>query len=188
MSLADFWDIQRPAVKRIKREERSLDPRPRGASEISSRDNGPEDAERTSSSSLVDPDDVGPLSSTIPANNDKIGIESQLESGQTELESSLLPVKMDQEAIEHYEASQAAATEAAGAASLKVQEGERQQDPSIRERLEARNWQKGRSSIYVDAFNLALETVLEEEAHLFDEAEREVFRHWQALTYESQYL
>ena len=188
MSLADFWDIQRPAVKRIKREERSsLHPRPRGASEIGSRDNGHEDAQRTSSSSLVDPDDVGPLPSTILV-NDKNGIESQLESGQTELESSLLPVKMDQEAIEHYEASQAAATEAAGAASLIVQEGERQQEPSIRERLEARNWQKGRSSIYVDAFNLALETVLEEEAHLFDEAEREVFRHWQELPYESQYL
>ena len=185
MSLADFWD---PAVKRIKREERSLHPRPRGASEIGSRDNGHEDAQRTSSSSLVDPDhDVGPLPSTILV-NDKNGIESQLESGQTELESSLLPVKMDQEAIEHYETSQAAATEAAGAASLKVQEGERQQEPSIQERLEARNWQKGTSSIYVDAFNLALETVLEEEAHLFDEAEREVFRHWQELPYESQYL
>jgi Fanconi-associated nuclease 1 len=40
----------------------------------------------------------------------------------------------------------------------------------------------------VDAFNLALETVLDEEAHLFDEAEMEVFRKWRELDYESQYL
>lgn len=49
-------------------------------------------------------------------------------------------------------------------------------------------WVKGRRSIYVDAFNLALDTVLEDEAHLFDERERHVFGQWKALSYESQYL
>lgn len=49
-------------------------------------------------------------------------------------------------------------------------------------------WIKGRRSIYVDAFNLALNTVLEDETHLFDERERHVFDQWKALHYESQYL
>lgn len=49
-------------------------------------------------------------------------------------------------------------------------------------------WVKGRSSIYVDAFNLALDTVLEDEAHLFDERERYVFDEWKALDDDSQYL
>ena len=49
-------------------------------------------------------------------------------------------------------------------------------------------WLKGRSSIYVDAFNLALDTVLEDEAHLFNEPEMEVFRQWRDLDYQSQYL
>ncbi|KAF3162650.1 hypothetical protein TWF225_006735 [Orbilia oligospora] len=45
-----------------------------------------------------------------------------------------------------------------------------------------------RSSIYVDAFNLALDTVLEEEAYLFDEQEHEVFGKYRGLDYEAQYL
>lgn len=49
-------------------------------------------------------------------------------------------------------------------------------------------WVRGRSSIYVDAFNLALDTVLEEESHLFDEQEKDVFRQWRELDYEAQYL
>lgn len=49
-------------------------------------------------------------------------------------------------------------------------------------------WVKGQRSIYVDAFNLALDTVLEDEAHLFNERERHVFDQWKALDYESQYL
>lgn len=40
----------------------------------------------------------------------------------------------------------------------------------------------------MDAFNLALDTVLEEESHLFDEAETKVFEDWKALSYEAQYL
>ena len=40
----------------------------------------------------------------------------------------------------------------------------------------------------MDAFNLALDTVLEEEGHLFDEAELSLFKQWRELAYESRYL
>lgn len=93
-------------------------------------------------------------------------------SSQTDLETALPPVKTDQEAIEEYEAYKA--SEAA--------------DLSAEERLEKGSWVKGRSSIYVDAFNLALDQVLEDESHLFNAPERELFRLWRALAYESQYL
>ena len=58
----------------------------------------------------------------------------------------------------------------------------------LKARLSQRNWTRGKSSIYVDAFNLALETVLEDEGHLFDEKEMEVFNQWKGLEYEAQYL
>ena len=45
-----------------------------------------------------------------------------------------------------------------------------------------------RSSIYVDAFNIALDTVLEQEEHLFSEKEKAVFAAWRDLDYEAQYL
>ena len=94
-----------------------------------------------------------------------------LSSSQTELESALPPVKTDKEAIRDYEASRAAE-----AASI-IPEGAR-----------AEKWIPGRSSIYVDAFNLALDTVREDESHLFDEPETEVFDLWRSLSYEAQYL
>lgn len=90
----------------------------------------------------------------------------------TELESALPPVKTDKEAIDEYEAMRAAED---------VPE-------DLKSRLTQRTWIKGKSSIYVDAFNLALETVLEDEAHLFDEKEMEVFNQWRQLDYEAQYL
>ncbi|KAK0660924.1 Fanconi-associated nuclease 1-like protein [Lasiodiplodia hormozganensis] len=94
-------------------------------------------------------------------------------AARTDLESALPPVETDKEAIEAYEIQRAA------------EEAERLgQD----DRLKEGKWVKGRSSIYVDAFNLALDTVLEEERHLFDEAEIEVFSQWRALDYEAQYL
>ena len=94
------------------------------------------------------------------------------ESRKTELESALPPVKTDKEAIAEYEA-----TRAAEAADLDLQG-----------RLGQRKWIQGKSSIYVDAFNLALETVLEDESHLFDSAEGTVFEQWRGLSYEGQYL
>ncbi|KAF1959263.1 hypothetical protein CC80DRAFT_467722 [Byssothecium circinans] len=95
------------------------------------------------------------------------------EKQKTDLESALPPVKTDAEAIEEYEAFKASQTEA---------------KDETEERLKDRKWVRGKSSIYVDAFNLALDTVLDEESHLFDEAEMEVFRIWRDLTYEAQYL
>ncbi|TKA63875.1 hypothetical protein B0A49_10568 [Cryomyces minteri] len=92
---------------------------------------------------------------------------------QTDLEFALPPVKSDREAIEEYEAFRAA---------------EEVVDGGIVGRLGQRKWIKGKSSIYVDAFNLALETVLGEEGHLFDEAEMTLFGCWRALSYEAQYL
>ena len=90
----------------------------------------------------------------------------------TDLESALPPVETDEEAIRAYEATRAA--EAA--------------DLSLQGRLGQRKWIQGKSSIYVDAFNLALETVLEDEAHLFDQAEMTIFENWRNLSYEGQYL
>ncbi|KAH7416922.1 VRR-NUC domain-containing protein [Cadophora sp. MPI-SDFR-AT-0126] len=90
----------------------------------------------------------------------------------TEFESALPPVKTDKEAIDEYEAMRAA----------------EDVPPDLRSRLTQRTWVKGKSSIYVDAFNLALETVLEDEAHLFDEKELELFNQWRQLEYEAQYL
>ena len=91
----------------------------------------------------------------------------------TDLETAYPPIKTDKEAIAEYEAARAA------------EEGDVQ---SIEGRLSQRRWIKGKSSIYVDAFNLALETVLQDESHLFDEAEMAVFAHWRELSYEAQYL
>ncbi|KAK6544032.1 hypothetical protein TWF694_000746 [Orbilia ellipsospora] len=45
-----------------------------------------------------------------------------------------------------------------------------------------------KSSIYVDAFNLALDTVLEDESYLFDDAEHEIFNMYRNLDYEAKYL
>ncbi|KAL8943752.1 MAG: hypothetical protein Q9216_000858 [Gyalolechia sp. 2 TL-2023] len=97
--------------------------------------------------------------------------ESVPHASQTELENALPFVKTDKEAIADYEATRAADD------SLDLQG-----------RLGQRKWVQGKSSIYVDAFNLALETVLDEESHLFDEAEMAVFERWRNLSYEGQYL
>ncbi|PSN63068.1 hypothetical protein BS50DRAFT_679429 [Corynespora cassiicola Philippines] len=93
----------------------------------------------------------------------------------TDIESALPPILSDKEAIEEYEAFKAS-----------QEQDERKEDTG--ERLDEREWIRGKSSLYVDAFNLALETVLDEESHLFDEAEMDVFRQWRDLKYEAQYL
>ncbi|KAF1997452.1 hypothetical protein P154DRAFT_578873 [Amniculicola lignicola CBS 123094] len=94
----------------------------------------------------------------------------------TDLESALLSVNADAEAIEEYEVFKAS------------QASQEEQDEGAETRLKDRTWIRGKSSIYVDAFNLALDTVLDEESHLFDEAEMDVFRQWRELCYEAQYL
>lgn len=90
----------------------------------------------------------------------------------TELESALPPIDTDKKAIEEYESLRAGEDASA----------------ELKARLHARTWVQGRSSIYVDAFNLALDTVLEDESHLFDAAESKVFEIWRNLDYEAQYL
>ena len=89
-------------------------------------------------------------------------------------ESSLPPVKSDAEAIQEYEAMRASQGDTGG--------------KTAESSVDSRAWVKGRSSIYVDAFNLALDTVLEDESHLFNEAEKAVFEYWRHLDYEAQYL
>ncbi|EFQ87236.1 hypothetical protein CFE70_001215 [Pyrenophora teres f. teres 0-1] len=100
-------------------------------------------------------------------------VKEEAKEHKTDLESALPEVKSGDDAIEEYEAFKASQEE---------------QTEGTDERLEKRTWVRGKSSLYVDAFNLALDTVLDEESHLFDEAETEVFRIWRDLDYESQYL
>jgi len=123
----------------------------------------------------LSPGPFGTGRTEIPDSEDEDDFEPVFGS-QTNLETALPPVKTDKEAIAEYEAAKAAELEEVDRAN------------GVTGRLENRKWQKGRSSIYVDAFNLALETVLAEESHLFDEAEMAVFERWQGLEYESQYL
>ncbi|KAL2166259.1 hypothetical protein VTG60DRAFT_3072 [Thermothelomyces hinnuleus] len=94
---------------------------------------------------------------------------------QTAFESSLPAVATGEKAIEEYEAlcaSQISQNDAEAASA----------------RIGTKQWVRGRSSIYVDAFNLALDTVLEGESQLFDAKEKSVFEHWRSLGYEAQYL
>ncbi|PYI06077.1 VRR-NUC domain-containing protein [Aspergillus sclerotiicarbonarius CBS 121057] len=165
MSLLDYWDTQRPFAKR------------RRITEDSEPVNGGEkDSPDSSDSPLIEALDT-PLSDRrdhllIPG---ETGFEAENDAeipsnSQTELESSLPAVQTDNRAIEEYESSRAV------------------DEPNLEQRLRDGTWRKGRSSIYVDAFNLALEIVLDEEAHLFDAAEMEVFRQWRELDYEAQYL
>lgn len=104
---------------------------------------------------------------------DDVTIAKELSSRTTQLETTLPPVQTDEEAIEAYEAYKA---------------GQEDNEDTTQSRLESRKWIRGKSSIYVDAFNLALDTVLEDEAHLFNEAEQQLFKEWRALEYECQYL
>lgn len=96
-----------------------------------------------------------------------------IDQARTEIECALPSVRTDKEAIADYESTR----DVGDGSSL-----------GLGERVEARNLSRGRCSIYVDAFNLALEAVLEDEGHLFDEVETEVFKQWRALNYEAQYL
>ncbi|KAI0196855.1 VRR-NUC domain-containing protein [Astrocystis sublimbata] len=94
--------------------------------------------------------------------------------GPTAIESSLPDIKPDKQALEDYQSFKASSQgkEAGSAAS----------------RLDSREWVRGKSSLYVDAFNLALDTVLDEEAHLFDDKEKRIFEEWGSLSYEAQFL
>ncbi|KAG5971918.1 hypothetical protein E4U58_007071 [Claviceps cyperi] len=99
--------------------------------------------------------------------------EAPASHGATAVEDVLPPTQIDDSAIEKYEHKKASRLDTEGDDAAK-------KTKSL--------WIKGRSSIYVDAFNLALDTVLEEESVLFDEKEMEVFQQWKQLDYEAQYL
>ncbi|OTA96885.1 hypothetical protein M434DRAFT_66677 [Hypoxylon sp. CO27-5] len=92
----------------------------------------------------------------------------------TAIESSLPEVKSGKEAFEEYE-------------SFKASQGD-DDTASAESRLDSRKWVRGKTSLYVDAFNLALNTVLDEESHLFDEKEMYIFDQWNKLSYEAQFL
>ncbi|RAK98973.1 fanconi-associated nuclease 1 [Aspergillus ibericus CBS 121593] len=165
MSLLDYWDTKRPSAKRRRIIEDSEPV-----------DGGDKDSPDSSDSPLIEgPDTPLPDRRDYYRPLDDPGLEADNDAeipsnSQTELESSLPAVQTDNRAIEEYESSRAV------------------DEPSLEQRLRDGTWRKGRSSIYVDAFNLALETVLDEEAHLFDAAEMEVFKQWRELDYEAQYL
>ncbi|KAG6007874.1 hypothetical protein E4U21_005462 [Claviceps maximensis] len=93
--------------------------------------------------------------------------------GVTAVENVLPPTPINDEAIEEYEHMKTSSVDTGS--------------NDVAEKTKS-SWVKGKSSIYVDAFNLALDTVLEEESVLFDEKEMEVFRQWKQLDYGTQYL
>jgi fanconi-associated nuclease 1 len=99
----------------------------------------------------------------------------------TAFERSLPAVTVDKEAIKEYETMRASQVSHASEADQEIPD-------DAASRIESRKWVRGKSSIYVDAFNLALDTVLEDEAHLFDDKEKCVFEQWRGLDYEAQYL
>jgi len=89
------------------------------------------------------------------------------------IEDALPLIKTDREAIEEYE-------------TMRASQASEPEDATSR--FDSRRWVRGKSSIYVDAFNLALDTVLEDESHLFDEKELAIFSQWRELDYEAQFL
>ncbi|KAI0483130.1 VRR-NUC domain-containing protein [Xylariaceae sp. FL0804] len=93
----------------------------------------------------------------------------------TAIEISLPDIKSDKEALDEYQTFRAS------------QEDDRDRDTAAT-RLDSRRWVRGKNSLYVDAFNLALGTVLDEESHLFDEDERHIFDQWSQLSFEAQFL
>lgn len=169
MSLLDYWETQRSSVKRRKAANDADEKSSSQQEERPPRWNG----DATPASPLVN--GAGP---STPALDGEIPVddEPQVPNSQTELESSLPAIATDHQVVAEYETSQV------------VDDDDDDVEPDLHERLQDGKWRKGKSSIYVDAFNLALQTVLDEEAHLFNEAEMEVFRQWKQLSYESQYL
>ena len=139
------------------------------------RDQKPEATEETPSNSYY-------LSRVPSAENDDM-VDADISGDEISafrapaIESALPEVKLDEQAIEEYEAFKSSQ----GDGENNVVEG-------AKFRLDSRQWIRGKTSIYVDAFNLALHTVLEEESHLFDEKERLVFNQWDLLGYEAQFL
>ncbi|KAE8356211.1 VRR-NUC domain-containing protein [Aspergillus coremiiformis] len=164
MSLLDYWDTRRPSVKRRKTiaDEATVD--------VTDKQNDLETPE-----TLFTYRDTPDAAYTSYTGQESGKDDLPVPASQTELESSLPAIDTESHVMEEYDASHVLADHD-------------EEEPDLRVRLRDGKWRKGRSSIYVDAFNLALETVIDEEAHLFDEVEMEVFKQWKGLSYESQYL
>lgn len=161
-----------PTLVQINSEETCSEP-PRKRTRFKEvRDSGDEDTDSTPASAHEDIDVADP-----EADDNALPIPEQ----QTAFESSLPAVATDKEAIEEYEAMRASQTS-------QVFQASQDDTDSPSARVDNRQWVRGKSSIYVDAFNLALDTVLEDESHLFDTKEQRVFEQWRALSYEAQYL
>lgn len=126
----------------------------------------PKVEEIANSASEDEDDDTQDLTGVLRGENTK----------STEFENALPATQSDVEAAEEYE-------------SFKLsQEQAKQPDGDANEESARPRWIKGRSSIYVDAFNIALDTVLEEESHLFDAREKQVFDQWRQLDYQAQFM
>lgn len=169
-SLLDFFETRRPSAKRQKvshgvNSEASSDQTDGGIVKDSTE-------ARSKLPTLSRKETDSTEAADLSVGNEDSG---NIKSSQTDLEISLPPVETDEDAIKEYENS-------------RVAEVEETEQLSLEQRLGERKWHKGKSSIYVDAFNLALETVLNEEAHLFDQTELDVFKRWKDLSYEAQYL
>ncbi|XXG94741.1 hypothetical protein Hte_000998 [Hypoxylon texense] len=117
--------------------------------------------------------------------DDEVSQQSEAEVDpprRTAIESSLPKVKSGREALEEYENFRASQGNGDG-------DGDDDKNvASAASRLDSRKWVRGKTSLYVDAFNLALGTVLDEESHLFDEKEMHIFDQWNKLSYEAQFL
>lgn len=145
------------------------------------------DSDGDSDTSVSDPNSLIPrqhspgfkiqdANDTAASINDELPFhsESEIPAGQpTAIENALPEIGSDKEAIDEYETFRASQGESANGAAA---------------RFVNREWVKGKSSLYVDAFNLALSTVLEDESHLFDAKEHALFECWDSLSYEAQYL
>lgn len=156
-----------PAAKRVKRETADSD----ADSDGSLSDRKPLKAEPKPA--VIRRDDTA---DTIASFNDETPNQSEPETTAgrlTAIESALPEVKTEEEAIEEYE-------------TFRASQGEKLK--GLNSRFVKREWVKGKSSLYVDAFNLALSTVLEDESHLFHERELSLFDSWEKLSYEAQYL
>lgn len=161
MSLLDYWETRRSSVKRRRVADDAEE-----VSSVSSCQNVPcWNGENALSNS--DP--------SVLAAEGEIAVEDEppFSNSQTELESTLPAIEPDTLTVEGYE---------------RLETVDDVEEPDFLQRLQEGKWRKGKSSIYVDAFNLALQTVLDEEAHLFNEAEMELFRQWRGMSYQSQYL
>ncbi|KUL87511.1 hypothetical protein ZTR_04626 [Talaromyces verruculosus] len=169
-SLLDFFETRRPSAKRQKVSHNLTPDSPSAQTDDGSVKESDETHSQLPNLSRNDTDSTD--AADLSVGNEDSG---NLKSSQSDLEISLPPVNADEDAIKEYENAKAA-------------EVEETEQLSLEQRLEERKWHKGKSSIYVDAFNLALETVLNEEAHLFDQTELDVFRRWQDLSYGAQYL